>query len=109
MNRTTTGLAIACGVFAWSQGWLEGPRAWIAAHSIEPEERAAVELQCRSLQDPLRTSCEQETTESLVAGEFDPEPILRVHCTRFDNLWAAGAIEVPPELCIERYGGWLSS
>ena len=53
-----------------------------------------------------RTSCEVETSESLVAGEFDPEPILRVHCTRFDNLWAEN-IEIPPDLCIQRYGGWL--
>ena len=50
----------------------------------------------------------RSTAESLVAGEFDPDPILRVHCTRFDNLWSEN-VEIPPNLCIQRYGGWLHS
>jgi len=106
MTRNTTFLLLALGIFAWSHGWLEAPREWLTTRALDHEEQAAIELQCRGMGTMLRDSCEQETTESLVAGDFDPEPILRVHCTRFDNLWAEN-IEIPPDLCIERYGGWL--
>ena len=108
MTRTTTLLLVACGLFFWSRGHTL-PLGWLGDAPLEPEEKAAVELQCRSMDGALRATCEVETTESLVAGEFDPEPILRVHCTRFESVWAPEAVEIPPDLCITRYGGWLSS
>jgi hypothetical protein len=109
MTRTRTALLLACGILAYSRGWLDAPQDWFLSRALEPDERTAVELQCRSMDGVLRESCESETTESLVAGEFDPEPILRVHCTRFENRWATGDVEIPPDLCIQRYGGWLHS
>ena len=106
MTRTTTALLLALGIFARSNGWLDAPTRWFTTRTLDHDEQAAVELQCRGMKQTMRDSCEQETSTSLVAGEFDPEPILRVHCTRFDNLWAEN-IEIPPDLCIQRYGGWL--
>ena len=32
--------------------------------------------------------------------------VLRVYCTRFENEWS-NFVETVPELCVERYGGWL--
>ena len=108
MKRTTAVLLFACGVLAWSEGALDTSRDWFASYALDSDEQKAVQLQCRGMDGVLRTSCEQETAESLVAGEVDPDPILRVHCTRFDNLWSEN-IEIPPNLCIARYGGWLHS
>ena len=95
---------LACCAFAWSEGWVEIPSS--RSTTLDPDERKAVELQCRSMEGVLRSSCERETAESLVAGEFDPDAILRLHCTRYDNHWFEN-IETPPNLCIQRYGGWL--
>jgi len=108
MTRSKTAMLVACGLFAYGQGWLAGPSSWWLDRELEADEVTAVELQCRGMDGVLRESCEEETSESLVAGEFDPEPILRVHCTRFENTWAE-EVEIPPNLCIQRYGGWLHS
>ncbi len=107
MTRLTIALLLAYGALAYSKGALDAPASLFASRSLDQDEQTAVELQCRSMDGVLRSSCETETSESLVAGAFDPEPILCVHCTRFDNLWATGDIEIPPDLCIQRYGGWL--
>lgn len=104
--RARTVILLLCGWLAHRDGWIELPERWRLGRDLAPEERAAVELQCRGMDGVLRESCEQETSHSLIAGDFDPEPILRVHCTRFDNDWATD-VEIPPSLCIERYGGWL--
>ena len=108
MKASTALVAFAAaGWLAAARGWLDEPRSWLDREALAPEEQAAVELQCRGMSNALRTSCEQEVAASVASGEIDPEPILRVHCTRFDNLWAETPVEIPPSLCIERYGGWL--
>ena len=108
MTRTTTAVAVIAAAFvAASEGWLEKPDRWFGLQPIDQDEQIAIELQCRGLDDKLRTSCKAEMTESVIAGELDLDPILRVHCTRFDNLWADELVEIPPSLCIDRYGGWL--
>ena len=108
MTKTTTALLLALGIFGGGNGWLQAPTPWFTTRALDQDERTAVALQCRGMNQALRNSCEQQTITLLVDGEFDPEPVLRGYCTRIDNLWAAN-IEIPPDLCIQRYGGWLQS
>ena len=107
MRRTAKALLLiavcAAGLALWREA-RPGPggRPWLDAMA-----RKAIELQCRSAHQALRPHCEREATKALRAGSFDPEVVLRVHCTRFDNGWTPRPGPAP-DLCVARYGGWIA-
>ena len=107
MRQSSRTLLLLTGPLAASFFWFDEPLDLFGLRRLDRNERHAVELQCRKMTRTLRPSCEHETAAALRAGKFDPELILRVHCTRFDNEWSE-VVEAAPDLCVERYGGWLS-
>lgn len=106
MRQSAKALLLLTATTAILAQWFEGPLILGEWRRLDPNARQAIELQCRSLTRALRASCEREAAEALRTGTFDPERILRVHCTRFDNDWETRP-STAPELCVERYGGWL--
>jgi len=106
MRRSAKALLLLTAATAVLAQWLEGPLILAQWRRLDPNARQAIALQCRSLNAALRESCEREAAQALRAGTFDPERILRVHCTRFDNDWGPHPSNAP-DFCVERYGGWL--
>ena len=72
------------------------------------EADAALEVRCGEFEASRRRSCETELVKRFAAGRANPEAVLRLHCTRVQNVWEH-RISEPPPLCAARFGGWLSS
>ena len=106
MRRTAKALLLLAACAAGLALWREGPPGAGRGPWLDSIAREAIELQCRSAHQALRENCEREAAKALRAGSFDPEVVLRVHCTRFDNGWTPGPAAAP-DLCVERYGGWI--
>lgn len=106
MRQSSRTLLLLTGPLAAGCLWLDWPPDRFGWQRLDRDERHAVALQCRTMSRTLRASCEREISAALRAGTFDPDVVLRVYCTRFENEWS-NFVETVPELCVERYGGWL--
>ncbi len=67
----------------------------------------ALEARCGGMQGSVRRTCEEALVARFASGRANPEALIRLHCTRVESVWDAPLPE-PPELCAERYGGWVA-
>jgi len=68
----------------------------------------ALQARCGGMQEAMRRSCEESLSARFASGETNPESLIRLHCTRVESVWDA-PLPDPPALCIERFGGWVTS
>jgi hypothetical protein len=69
---------------------------------------AVLALECDQGEQKQRDECVDRYERSFSSGETDPLAVLRMHCTRWQNTWEKASSE-PPSLCVEHFGGWVSS
>jgi hypothetical protein len=104
-----TVLFVAAGAVALGQiGDVETISERLPFAEKASEADVAVEIRCGDLDSWKRRACEDELTARFAAGNATPEAVLRMHCTRTNNVWDQ-SLPQPPALCAARYGGWISS
>lgn len=69
--------------------------------------RVALEARCGSMQEARRETCEEALAARFASGQMSPESVIRLHCTRVESVWDA-PLPDPPNLCAERFGGWVT-
>ena len=84
----------------------EGGLGWQMPGHLDPDVRAALEVRCGRFQEGANRECQRSLSTRFAAGAIDPVTVLRMHCTRWQGPWG-GEVEKPPEVCAERYGGWI--
>ena len=55
----------------------------------DPQTLDALEVRCGDAQGRERTHCEADLRHAFQNGGRQPEEIVKLHCTRFDNGWVA--------------------
>jgi len=81
--------------------------SWPLRAKLDPTVRAALEARCGDVEVSMRSTCEQGLLEDFAGGAYEPDSVLRLHCTRWTGTW--GSVTEPPlPICEERYGGWIT-
>ena len=80
---------------------------WASAHwPFESErdrrQRVAIELRCGNVDGQVAPACERDLADRFAAGETDPESIVRLHCTHFQNVWDRDQAPELPPLCSQQ-------
>jgi len=96
--------ALLLGLYGWSEEYPD--RA--ARAQAEADVRAALEVRCDRGEEPGARECERTLTERFAAGRTSPQAVLRMHCTKWQGPFVKVS-EEPPQLCVDRFGGWLRS
>jgi hypothetical protein len=93
------GIAVCIGLH---QIWL----AHATEAALSDDARLAIELRCQDRHGGAAADCRRLHEKLYLAGTLDPEKTLRAYCTLAGTVrW--GTRPAPPELCVQRYGGWL--
>jgi hypothetical protein len=71
-------------------------------------ERLAIEIRCGALAGVDARDCAARLTARIAAGGIDAESVVRLHCTRIENVWIRRSAPEPPAVCTQRFGGWLT-
>lgn len=82
-------------------------RATTAA--LSEDARIAIELRCRDQQGRAGRECRSTLKKLFLAGSLDPDTTLRTWCEMVKDAPWGGRHPVPPQVCVERYGGWRES
>ncbi len=83
-----------------------GGLGWLLPETLSSDVRAALEVRCGKSSEAANRECQRSLSRRFAAGAIDPVRVLRMHCTRWQGPWG-GPSEKPPEVCSERYGGWI--
>jgi hypothetical protein len=75
----------------------------------DPTPQVAIGIRCGNLAGAEARDCEFQLRARIDAGRIDPESVVRLHCTRIENVWTKHTPPEPPPVCTERFGGWLTS
>lgn len=95
------GIAACIGIH-----WLTAAYQEATGAALSDEARSAIELRCKGLEEHAARECRGLLEKLYLASALDPERTLRAHCTRSKVVKWRNRQPAPPELCVERYGGW---
>jgi hypothetical protein len=101
-------LGIGVGVVL-SLGWFAWACDQAASTGLDEDARLAIELRCRDQEGRAQRECRALLKKLYLARSLDPDTTLRSYCDSFKNARWGGTRPAPPEVCIERYGGWPES
>jgi hypothetical protein len=101
---TITTTLILLGAYGWAQGASERTERAQARADLQ----AALEIRCDTELDATASECQRKLEARFASGTINPEAILRTHCMKWRGPFV-GTREEPPQLCVDRFGGWLSS
>jgi hypothetical protein len=100
------GIAICMGM---CQGWLARGYDHATTAALSEEARVAIEIRCQVQDGRAARECRSLLKKLYLAGSLDPDKTLRTYCDSVKNAWWGGRRPAPPELCVQRYGGWQNS
>lgn len=88
------------------QGWLVQAYDHVASAGLSEEARLAIDVRCRDREGRAAGACRAMITRLYRAGSLDPDKTLRTYCESVKNARWGGSRPPPPEVCVQRYGGW---
>jgi len=94
---------------ALSQGWFAQACERASAAALSDDARLAIEVRCQEQDSRSGRECRAMLKKLFLAGSLDPDKTLRDYCNAFKTARWGGSRPAPPDLCIERYGGWPPS
>lgn len=104
------GLLIAGGIagvgIGMHQGWFARAYDRATTAALSPDARIALELRCRDQDGAAARECRATLKKLYLAGSLDPDQTLRSYCDSFKNARWGGSRPAPPDVCVQRYGGW---
>ena len=94
--------------FRLTQGWFARVYDELITAALSEEARLAIEVRCqeRVQGSPSDRECRAMLTKLYFSGSLDPDKTLRSYCDSGKNEHWGGRRPDPPEVCVERYGGW---
>lgn len=96
-------IAVCIGLY---QGWFAGACDHATTAALTEEARIAIEVGCQGLDGRAARQCRSMLTKVYLAGSLDPDRTLRSYCDSVKNARWGGSRPAPPEVCVQRYGGW---
>ena len=93
---------LALAIQAMSAGWF----GLSLPGGLDPDVRAALGVRCGNLDESISRECQRALSDRIATGSIDPGAILRMHCTRWEGPWGR-VTESPPQICADRFGGWI--
>lgn len=100
------GIAVCIGL---SRGWLAAACDHVTTAALSEEARLALHVGCRGREGRAARECRDMLKKLYLAGSLDPDKTLRSYCDSIKNARWGASRPPPPEVCVERYGGWRPS
>jgi hypothetical protein len=97
------GSAVCMGM---CQGWLSRAYDHVTTAALTQDARLAIDVRCRVKDDHAARECRSTLKRLYLARALNPDITLRTYCDSVKHAWVGGARPAPPELCVQRYGGW---
>lgn len=97
------GIAVCIGLY---QGWFARAYDQATAAALTEDARVAIDVGCRGRDGRSARACRAMLKKLYLAGSLDPETTLRAYCDAFKTARWGGSRPPPPQVCVERYGGW---
>jgi len=100
---------LALGIAVWigiCQGWVARAYDRATNAALTEEARVAIDVRCQVQDSRAARDCRGVLKKLFLAGSLDPDLTLRTYCNSVKDAWWGGRHPAPPELCIQRYGGW---
>jgi hypothetical protein len=91
------------------QGWFAGAYDHATTAALTEDARLAIEVRCQLQDDRAGRECRATLKKLYLGGALDPDRTLRFYCDSVKNGGRGGRRPAPPEMCIQRYGGWRAS
>lgn len=96
-------VTICIGIHA---GWFARAHDWATTAALTAEQRLAIDIRCRDQQGRAERECRALLKKLFLSGSLDPDKTLRAYCDSVKNARWGGSRPAPPEICVQRYGGW---
>jgi hypothetical protein len=88
------------------QGWFAQAYDHATTAALTDDARLAIDLRCEREQGPSEHECRTVLKKLYLSGSLDPVTTLRTYCDSVKHARWGGSRPSPPEICIERFGGW---
>jgi hypothetical protein len=73
--------------------------------ALTEDARLAIDVRCRG-QSRAARECRSTLKRLYLSGSLDPDRTLRSYCDSVKTARWGGGLSAPPDVCVERYGGW---
>jgi hypothetical protein len=97
------GTASCIGLY---QGWFARAYERVTTAALTDEARLAIAVRCQMKDDHAAHECRSTLKKLYLAGALDPDRTLRTYCDSVKNARWGGSRPAPPQVCVQRYGGW---
>ena len=97
------GVAVCVGLY---QGWFAQAYDEATTAALSEEARLAIDVRCQSRDSLARSKCRATLKKLFLSGSLDPDKTLRAYCDLVRDARWDGSRPPPPEVCVQRYGGW---
>jgi hypothetical protein len=97
------GIAVCIGLY---QGWFALAYDHATSAALSEDAREAIDVRCQALHGRAARECRSMLKKLYLAGALDPDKTLRTYCDSVKSARWGGSRPDPPEVCVERYGGW---
>jgi len=81
----------------------------VPSAALTEEARLALDVGCRGHHGRAAHDCRRLLQRLYLAGALDPDKTLRAYCDAVKTARWGASRPAPPEMCVERYGGWKES
>lgn len=88
------------------QGWIERAYDHMTTAALSDDARTAIELRCPPDDDRSARECRATLKRLYLSGALDPDKTLRAWCDAVEESIWGGSRPPPPQICVQRYGGW---
>jgi len=97
------GIAVCIGI---GQGWFSTAYDAMTTAALTEDARIALDISCEGKAGAEAQTCRSRLTRLYLSGSLDPDKTLRTWCDTQKSAHWGGSRPAPPELCVQRYGGW---
>jgi hypothetical protein len=97
------GIVVCIGL---ARGWFTEAYDRVTTGALSEEARLAIDLRCQDRDDRAARECRSTLKRLFLAGSLDPDRTLRAYCESVKTGRWGGSKPPPPEVCVQRYGGW---
>jgi len=98
-------LGIIMGVGLY-QAWFGRVFDHVTTAALSDDARLAIDVRCQAQEGRAARECRGMLKRLYLAGSLDPDKTLRSYCDSVKSARWGGSRPAPPEVCVQRYGGW---
>jgi len=88
------------------QGWFTRAYDQAITAALSEEARLAIDVRCQGHEERATRECRATLERLYLSGSLDPDRTLRAYCESVKQGRFGGRRPPPPEVCVQRYGGW---